>query len=437
MNVAQSRPGERWLMLAAGFVIMSLAGTIFSWSLFTRPLIAFFGWSSLQVALVFTLVIVFFAVGAVLGGFAHDRFGPRGVAVAGVAMWGAGSILAGSGLAHFGLWGLYLTYGAIGGIGCGMVYVVPGACITKWFPEERGLANGIILAGYGLGSLGFNTIVGSYAPFKRVANSADQIVAARNAAAPAQRPFALPPAIAHVDIAVIAHVFFWSGLVFLIVGVLTALLLHPPPAGFTVAKAAAKLAREREFDPEQMLRTPAFYLLWIVIFVNATCGLALFSNAVPIYSKVSGISAASATVLFGSLSAANGIGRFLWAWLSDFIGRRASMALCFALQGLALFWIVRGVSAETAPFAFVLTMLCFGGIFGVAPAVMADFFGTRFLGEDYSFIITAAAAAGISGPLAAAWLEDATGSVTVWIGPAAAILFVASIVPMLARKPST
>jgi len=404
---------------------MSVAGTIFSWSLYTRPLVAFFGWSSVEVALVFSLVIVFFAVGAVAGGFAHDRFGPRGVAVAGAVMWGAGSLLAGLGLARFGLWWLYLTYGAIGGIGCGMIYVVPGATITKWFPEERGLANGVILAGYGLGSVGFNLIVGSLRSFRSVADRADAMVTGHATA------FASP-----ADVAVIAHVFTWSGVVFLAIGVASALLIHAPPAGFSVAKAASKLAMECDFTPEEMLRTRAFYMMWTVIFVNATCGLALFSNAVPIYAKVSGLTAAAATIVFGGLSAANGVGRFLWAWLSDFIGRPASLALCFALQAVAFFFMARMQGGVWVPVVFVVAMLCFGGIFGIAPAVMADLFGTRYLGEDYSFIITAAAVAGILGPLTAARYEETTGSVTAWLAPAAALLFATAAVPLLARRAS-
>ena len=433
--VRNVRPAERWIVLFGGFVVMSVAGTIFSWSLFTRPLVAVFGWSSVQVALVFSLVIVFFAVGAVAGGFAHDRFGPRGVAVTGAVLWGAGSLLAGIGLQRFGLGWLYLTYGAIGGIGCGMVYVVPGATITKWFPEARGLANGVILAGYGLGSLGFNLIVGSLAPFKRIANSADAIVAARNAATAAGHAYAMPAAAAQSDVATIALVFVWSGIAFLAIGGASALLLHPPPPNFSVPKAAAKLARESEFNPEEMVRTRAFYMMWIVVFVNATAGLALFSNAVPIYAKVGGLTAAAATVAFGGLSAANGIGRFLWAWLSDFVGRRASLAICFALQGIALLAIAHVHGTALVPIAFALMLLCFGGIFGIAPAVMADFFGTRYLGEDYSFIITAAAVAGILGPLSAAWSEDAAGSVTAWLQPAAIVLLAVTVVPLLAGKP--
>ncbi len=427
--------GERWTVLLAGFVVMSVAGTAFSWSLFTRPLIALFGWSSVQVALVFSFVIVFFAVGAVAGGFAHDRFGPRGVACVGAALWGVGSLLAGLGMQRFGLGWLYLTYGVIGGIGCGMVYVVPGATITKWFPEERGLANGVILGGYGLGSLGFNLVVGSIPAFKHVANVADAIVRSRNATGGTGQGFVLPAAVAHADIAVVAHVFAWSGIVFLIVGGLSALLLHAPPPKFTVAKAAAKLVHEQNLKPGEMLRTPRFYMMWAVVFVNATCGLALFSNAITIYAKVTGLSAAAATVTFGALSAANGVGRFLWAWLSDFIGRRLSLTICFALQGIALFWIGRGEGAVTMPIAFATAMLCFGGIFGIAPAVIADFFGTRYLGEDYSFIITAAAVAGIVGPLSVAWLEDAAGSVTVWLMPAAIALAAAAILPLLVGSP--
>jgi MFS family permease len=428
-------PIERWIVLAGGFVVMSTAGTAFSWSLYTRPLIALFGWSSIQVALGFSFMIVFLAVGAIVGGFAHDRFGPRLVAATGAVLWGAGSLLAGLGIARFGLWWLYLTYSAIGGIGCGMVYVVPGAAITKWFPEERGLANGILLCGFGLGSLIFNIIVTSFPAFRVVADAANAFVEMRNAGTAAGHAIAMSSAADHAGIAVIAGVFFWSGLVFLVLGASSALLLHSPPAGFSVASAAAKLATERDFKPREMLRTGAFYVMWIVVFVDATCGLALFSNAIPIYAKVAGLSAAIATAIFGWLSSTNGFGRFLWAWASDFIGRRPSIAICFALQGIALFWIGHANGALAAGIAFAVTMLCFGGIFAIAPAVMADFYGTRFLGEDYSFIITAAAAAGLIGPLLVAGLEDVTGSLTSWLTPVAVIVLLSSGIPFLAKKP--
>lgn len=428
---------ERWVVLAAGFGVMMTAGTAFSWSLYARPLMAFFGWSSLQVALVFSVMTFFVGVGAICGGFLHDRFGPRRVALLGAILWGAGSILAGIGLARFGLWWLYLSYGAIGGTGCGIMYVVPGATATKWFPEERGLANGVILCGFGSGSLVFNLLAGSFPAFARVADVAGRIIQARNAAAAGGFVFHIPKHVLHADAGAIGGVFFWSGLAFLVVGSLCALVLHPPPAGYSVAKAAAKLALERDFTPPEMLRTRAFYMVWTMIFVNAVCGLALFSNAVPIYAELGGLSAAAATVAFGWLSVANGVGRFLWAWLSDDIGRLPSLAICFALEGIALAWLAHARGPLMAGIAFVVVLLCFGGIFGIAPAVMADFFGTRFLGEDYSFIITAASAAGLVGPLLVAVLEDVLGSLTAWLTPIAAVLIVAAALPLLTRKPET
>jgi OFA family oxalate/formate antiporter-like MFS transporter len=435
--VRHAAGSERWLVLAAGFGVMTTAGAAFSWSLYTRPLMAFFGWSSLQVALAFSFVTFFVGVGAICGGFLHDRFGPRRVALLGAILWGAGSILAGSGIGRLGLWWLYLSYGAIGGIGCGIMYVVPGATVTKWFPEERGLANGIILCGFGSGSLIFNLVAGSFPAFARVADAAGRVIQSRNQAIAAGGVFHLPKHVLHADVAVIAGLFFWSGIIFLCVGSLCALVLHPPPAGYSVPKAAAKLASERDFTPREMLRTRAFYMIWTMIFVNAVCGLALFSNAVPIYGELTGLSAAAAAVAFGWLSAANGVGRFLWAWLSDGIGRRPSLAICFAVEGVALFWIAHAHGPLEVGVAFVVVLLCFGGIFGITPAVMADFFGTRFLGEDYSLIITASSVAGLVGPLLVAVLEDVSGSLTAWLTPIAVVLIVTTVLPLVTHTPET
>ena len=426
---------ERWIVLVAAVGFLTVAGAAYSWSLYTRPLMAFFDWSSVEVALGFSLLILFIGAGAIAGGFLHDRFGPRGVSIAGAVMWGLGSLLAGVGLNAFGLWWLYLTYSAIGGLGCGMMYVVPGACVTKWFPEERGLANGIVLCGFGLGSLFFNLIVSAYAPFARISDLANRIEGERSAATAAGHPYVMLPGVAHAGIAVIAQVFVWSGVVFLILGVLFAVVLHPPPAGFSVPKMAGH-AVERSVGPRGMFRSRAFYLVWAMVLVNSTCGLALFGNGVSIYAHVAGVSGVAAIAAFGWLSSANGFGRLVWAWLSDAVGRMRAFAICFVLEGIGLAWIAHSHGVLDTSIAFVLTTLSFGGIFGIAPAVMADYFGTRFLGEDYSFIITAAALGGLIGPLLAASLEDSTGSLTVWLNPLAIVLVVTAIVTLIAGRPA-
>jgi MFS family permease len=396
---------------------------------------AFFGWSSFNVAMVFALFSFCFGIGAIVGGVLHDRFGPRGAVLLGAALWGAAGILAGVGLGRLGLWWLYASYGIAGGFACGMMYVVPGATAAKWFPEERGLANGVILCGFGFGALIFNLIAGSFPAFARVADVSARIVAARDAALGAGTAFALPAAMEHADIGVVRATFIWSGVVYVLIAGFCALLLHRPPSGYVVPKAAAKLARERDFTPGEMLRTRAFYFVWLMLFVDATCGLALFSSAVPIYARVAGISAAAATLAFGSVSSANGIGRLAWAWLSDFIGRMPSLSICFVVQGVALWWLGRTHGPISAALAFIVVLLCFGGIFAIMPAVMADFFGTRFFGEDYSFIITAASAAGLVGPLLVALIEDTLGSLTAWLAPVAVALVATAVLPILTRRP--
>jgi len=428
--------GERWVVLAAGFVVMSVAGTCFSWSLYSRPLMAFFGWSSVQVALCFSCLVFFIGMGALAGGFLHDRYEPRKVALLGVLLWGAGGVLAGLGVERLGLLWLYLTYGAIAGIGCGISYVVPGATVTKWFPEERGLANGIILCGFGLGSLVFNIVVGAFPAFRRVADAAHLVIEQRSAAIVAGHAFSFPALETHQDVAVLAAVFLWSGVAFAVVGGIAALFLHLPPAGYTVPAAAAELALERDFTPAQMLRTRTFYVIWAIVFVNGICGLALLTNAVALYGNVAGLAGGAATIVFGYLSAANGVGRFVWAWLSDFIGRRGTIAACLALQALALLslLVVRGPFAGGA--AIAMALLCFGGIYGVAPAVMAEFYGTKYFGENYAFVITAGAAAGLVGPLGVALLEGATGTLTGWIVPVSVAALLAAFLPLVATRPS-
>ena len=219
------------------------------------------------------------------------------------------------------------------------------------------------------------------------------------------------------------------------IGTVSALILHLPPTTYSVAKAAEKLAHERDFTPREMLRTPAFYLVWLMLLIDSLCGLALFSNAVPIYSRVAGITAAAATLTFGLVSSANGIGRLLWAWLSDFFGRMPSIAICFALEGAAFLLLANAHGPLFTGICFALALLCFGGIFAIAPAVMADFYGTKFFGEDYSFIITSTSFGGLAGPLLVAGLEDTFGTLTAWLPALGIVLIASAALPFITRNP--
>src|SRR5512143_4238142 len=175
---------NRWAIAVAGTVAMACLGTVYSWSLFTQPLIAAFGWSNTTTTWAFALAIFFLGVGAILGGRWQDRSGPRAVAVTGVVLWGIGNVLAGLGTARFGAWWIYLTYGVIGGLGLGIGYITPVATVTKWFPDKRGLGSGMVVMGFGLGAFFYSNIMKAIPSFAAASREAASILAARSGGQP-------------------------------------------------------------------------------------------------------------------------------------------------------------------------------------------------------------------------------------------------------------
>jgi MFS family permease len=163
---------NRWIIALAGMVLMTSLGAVYSWSLFSAPLIAVFGWSNTTTTATFAMAMFSLAVGAVVGGRWQDRAGPRAVALTGVALWGGGNLLAGLGTVYFGPWWIYLTYGAIGGFGAGIGYITSVATVTKWFPEQRGLGGGMAVMGFGLGAVVYSFLVKSLSSFSAAASDA-------------------------------------------------------------------------------------------------------------------------------------------------------------------------------------------------------------------------------------------------------------------------
>jgi MFS family permease len=213
--------------------------------------------------------------------------------------------------------------------------------------------------------------------------------------------------------------------------------LRNPPPGYAVAGAvAAASAAGRSYTPGEVLRTPQFYLLWLMLFLNVTAGILIVSNAVPIFSDLTGATAAVAGQVYGLLAIFNGLGRFFWGAVSDRIGRNLAYVLIFGIQ-VVVFFIMGGLhDLATVGACFALVLLCYGGGFGTMPSFNADFFGTKYLGVNYGMIITAWGFGGLVGPLVAAKVKDVTGSFTAALPYVAAMLIVAAILPFLTKKPS-
>jgi len=392
----------RWIVAAAGTALMAVLGAVYSWSLFAQPLALAYGWSARTTTGAFSTAIFFLGVGAIAGGRLQDRHGPRPVALAGAALWALGNVAAGLGTARLGAPWLYLTYGVVGGLGLGLGYVTPVAAVAKWFGSRRGLGTGLVVMGFGLGAFLYNLAMRALGPM-----AGAEAIGAR---------------------------FTGSGLVFGAVGLVAAALLRDPPAGSSGATAAA--ASGEGWPPSRALRTPQFWALWAMLFLNVAAGILFISSAVPLLRELTGIPADRAVAVYGAIAVANGLGRFLWGAVSDRLGRRLAFALIYGLQA-AVFAVVGGVHALPAVTAlFALVLLCYGGGFGTMPSLCADWFGTRHLGVNYGWILSAWGLAGVAGPIFVAAVKDLTGSYLGALPVMAGVLALAMVLPAVARPPA-
>ena len=398
---------NRWAVAVAGTVTMVCLGTVYSWSLFTKPLIANFGWTNTTTTLNFALAIFFLGVGAILGGRWQDRAGPRPVIVTGAVLWGLGNILAGLGTARLGAWWMYLTYGVVGGIGLGLGYVTPVAAVTKWFPDRRGLASGMVVMGFGLGAFVYNNVLNKIPAFAATSQPG------------------------HVS--TLMTTFVVSGVIFAVIGGLcAAYVTNPPPSAGT---ATATVATERDFAPAEAMRTWQFYALWLMLFLNVTAGILFISNAVPIMQDLTGVAEGRARAVYGLLALFNGLGRFFWGAVSDRIGRNGAYALIYGTQVVIFFAVGHVHSLGVVAALFGVVLLCYGGGFGTMPSFTADYFGTRFMGLIYGWILLAWGIGGIAGPVFVSQVKDRTGSFSGALPVIAVMLLVATLLPLVTRRP--
>jgi MFS family permease len=396
---------NRWLVALGGVVLMACLGTVYAWSVYTQPLQAAFGWTSTQATAPFSIAIFFLGVGAVLGGRWQDRAGPRPVALTGALLWGAGNLLAGLGTARLGAAWLYLTYGVLGGLGLGLGYVTPVAAVTKWFPDRRGLGSGLVVGGFGLGAFLYAHLLRSLPAFAGGAAPGDAVLAA----------------------------FTVSGIAFAVLGGGAALLVRNPPAPATTAAPALP---GPDFTPGHMVRTPQFWAAFAMLFLNVAAGILFISNAVPIMRELTGATAAAAAAVYGTIALANAVGRFLWGAVSDRLGRRAAFGAIYLLQVSVFLLVGRFHSMWVVAPLFALVLLCYGGGFGVMPSLVADWFGTRHLGVNYGWVLLAWSAAGVAGPGFVAAVKDRTGSFAGALPATAALLGLATLLPLLVRAPA-
>ncbi|XJZ26532.1 OFA family MFS transporter [Bacillota bacterium Lsc_1132] len=378
------REKNRWLIALSAVGIHISIGSVYAWSVFTKPIQQQMGWGLKEVSFTFSLAILFLGLSAAFLGHFVEKFGPRASGTLSAVFFGAG--IAGAGLAiHLeSLTLLYLFYGVIAGIGLGVGYITPVSTLVKWFPDRRGLATGLAIMGFGFAALISSPIM------NRLIVSAG-----------------------------ISNTFYILGGIYFLIILLSAQYLAPPkagwmPKGFAAGDntSAAKKIKEdlAQLTANEAVKTRQFWSLWVMLFINITCGIAILSVASPMAQELVGMSAASAAAMVGIMGLFNGGGRLFWATISDYIGRPNVYTLFFAFQIVAFFVLPKISVAILFSIVVYMILTCYGGGFASIPAYIGDLFGTKQLGAIHGYILTAWAAAGIAGPIFVAWIRETTGS---------------------------
>ncbi|MFV8829850.1 OFA family MFS transporter [Alkalihalobacterium sp. APHAB7] len=374
---------NRWLIALAAVGIHISIGSVYAWSVFTNPLQEQFGWSLSAISLTFSIAILFLGLSAAFMGHFVEKHGPRKSGLVSATFFGIGLIGAGLAINMGSLTMFYITYGALGGIGLGVGYITPVSTLVKWFPDRRGLATGLAIMGFGFAAMIASPIMANLISSVGIANT-----------------------------------FFILGAVYFVIMTASALYLERPPEGWMpegykqqVASGAKKPAADlSQLTANEAIKTKRFYYLWVMLFINVTCGIAVLSVASPMAQEIAGLSAAAAATMVGLMGLFNGIGRLGWASISDYIGRPNVYTAFFAIQIVTFLLLPSITHAILFQVVLFLILTCYGGGFASIPAYIGDLFGTKQLGAIHGYILTAWAAAGLAGPIIASYVRETTNS---------------------------
>jgi MFS family permease len=375
-------------------------------SLFDQMLTTQCNWTVPAVSITFTLFIFMLGVSAALWGGWLEHAGPRKSGFIAAMCWGGGMALGGVGVMIHQLWLVWLGCGILGGIGQGLGYITPVSTLIKWFPDRRGMATGMAIMGYGGGAM-----IG--API----------------AVALMKHYGGGDASLGVSSTLIA-----MGLLYFIIMSIGAFGFRTPPTGWlplgwTPNDAQSKaMITDRHVHLAKASKTPQFWLIWAVLCLNVSAGIGVIGMASPMLQDIFGpllvgasshetvtleqkaAIAAAAAGLVGLISLFNSVGRFFWASVSDWIGRKRTYTTFFVL-GILLYCTMPTLGHMGAAGLFVLVvcviLTMYGGGFSTVPAYLADIFGTQMVGAIHGRLLTAWSAAGIIGPVLIANLREA------------------------------
>ncbi|MFF2537517.1 OFA family MFS transporter [Streptomyces cyaneofuscatus] len=375
---------SRWLVPPAALAIHLSIGQAYAWSVFKPPLEDALALSGTQSALPFQLGIVMLGLSAAFGGTLVERRGPRWAMTVALVCFSSGFLLSALGAATEQFWLIVFGYGFVGGIGLGIGYISPVSTLIKWFPDRPGMATGIAIMGFGGGAL----IASPWSAQMLESFGSDS---------------------SGIALAFLVHGLSYA--VFMLLGVLLVRVPRPRAEERTAGRTTA--VDGPRVSARQALRTPQFWLLWVVLCTNVTAGIGILEKAAPMISDFfadtsAPVSATAAAGFVALLSAANMAGRIGWSSTSDLIGRK-NIYRVYLGAGVLMYALIALVESSSKPL-FVLCALVilsfYGGGFATIPAYLKDLFGTYQVGAIHGRLLTAWSTAGVLGPLIVNWVAD-------------------------------
>ena len=394
-HTVASRGFSRWMVPPAALCVHLCIGQAYAFSVFNLPMTKLIGisesapedWKLTELGWIFSIAIFALGFSAAVFGRWVEEHGPRRAMFTAAACWSGGFVISALGVYVHNLWLIYLGYGVIGGCGLGIGYISPVSTLIKWFPDRPGMATGMAIMGFGGGAL--------------IASPLSVWLMSQ---------FSTPT---HVGV---AETFLVLGVIYFCFMTVGAVIVRVPPPGWTpegyVAPAQPKkLVTRNDVFVYQALKTPQFWLIWWVLCLNVTAGIGVLGQASAMSQEMfpGRVTPMAAAGFVGLMSLFNMGGRFFWASMSDYIGRKSTY-FCFFILGTMLYAIVPYTGEIGSISLFVLCFLViismYGGGFSTVPAYLKDMFGTRYVGAIHGLLLTAWSMAGIFGPVLVNYIRE-------------------------------
>ena len=392
---------NRWFIALAAIGLHISIGSVYAWSVLTRPIMADMGFTLSQTTWTFSLAILMLGLSAgFLGSFA-EKIGPKKSGLLAMLFWVTGLLGTAYALSIHNLTLLYLFYGIIGGIGLGIGYITPVSTLVKYFPNRPGFATGLAIMGFGFASL--------------IAGPLMQFLVAQ---------FGL------------VNNFIILGVIYLVIMGASSLYLKAPQQKHstrTTKDKSTMYVHTHGMLANDAMKTWQFGALWWVFFINITCGIGLLSLASPMAQEAIGMTPTAAASLVGIIGIFNGGGRIAWSTISDYLGRAKTYILFFIIEIVAFYLLAQTNSALTFQILILLIITCYGGGFSCMPAYLADLYGIRQLSTIHGRILTAWGLAGITGPMLVSYFHEAGYGYTTALECFAALFVLNTIITIVLK----